>query len=175
MLLVVASTSVGPGVHAASATTIDPNDPGSGIVFNQIAGAGDTRALTTVFTLTQKADLSVSLFGASGSNSSYGFTLSLGPVETAPPLLTVILSSAFPQGTASGLPANTVFTFVLFLQNNDFLHQASVNLHAKFQAIGPAPATTPIPPALLLFMTAVGGLGLAGWRRKTAALPGSTG
>jgi hypothetical protein len=31
-------------------------------------------------------------------------------------------------------------------------------------------ATTPVPPALLLFLTGIGGLGFAGWRRKQAAL-----
>jgi hypothetical protein len=82
----------------------------------------------------------------------------------------VNLSGTVPQGGYSGLAANTVYTLVLFLKNFDTLHEASVDLHARFSAIGPAPATTPIPPALLLFMTAIGGLGLAGWRRKAAAV-----
>jgi len=31
-------------------------------------------------------------------------------------------------------------------------------------------ATTPLPPALLMFMTALGGLGFAGWRRRRQAI-----
>ena len=37
------------------------------------------------------------------------------------------------------------------------------------QVVASVPATTPIPPALPLFVSALGGLGFLGWRRRKAA------
>ena len=65
----------------------------------------------------------------------------------------------------SGPEAAPLFSLGTFLVPTDF--NTNSNIHAVLTVS--AIATTPIPAALPLFASALGGLGFVGWRRKRAA------
>jgi hypothetical protein len=73
------------------------------------------------------------------------------------------------RGLAGGTP-----TFSLFEFANDSLDFYSTRTGTvDVKRLTPPIATTPIPPALPLFASALGGLGFFGWRRRAAAPSGA--
>jgi hypothetical protein len=59
----------------------------------------------------------------------------------------------------------------LALNTSAFYFQMGDNWNTGVRALTfQTAAATPVPPALLLFLTGLGGLGFAGWRRKQATL-----
>jgi hypothetical protein len=65
------------------------------------------------------------------------------------------------SGTTGALVTLAVNTTTLYFQMGDDYNTGVTSLD-----FATSTATTPVPPALLLLLTAIGGVGLAGWRKK---------
>jgi hypothetical protein len=63
------------------------------------------------------------------------------------------------SGTTGTLVSLAVNTTTLYFQMGDDYNTGITSLDFA------TAAATPVPPALLLFLTAIGGVGLAGWRK----------
>ena len=142
-LLAAAFVAFGVGLHQASASTINvnPNPNDHFNVGNAFPGAGAFDD-PYVFTLSHNATASDSIFTANIT----GFTLQL--LDAGNNVVSL----------ASQLFAGVQYT----------LHISGTSLAGGIYAGKVNFAQTPVPPALLLFATALIGLGAAGYRRRSS-------
>lgn len=144
LLFVLALIGVGLGTRAASASTIlvDPN-PTDSFHVGGFALANTTSDDVYTFTLSHAAVFSTSItLSATAAGGWYSL------LDNGVPQLTTLLA------------ANTIYVLHLFLTAGagDAFYGGTVN----FTAV----ATTPLPPAILMFFTAVVGLAGLAWRRR---------
>jgi hypothetical protein len=142
-------------------------------------------------------EIDIAIQNAAGTNSGTTISLHLGS-DTGPTIGSWVLgtlpsfSTSGPSGittisgiTGTHLIAGDTYFLVAVAANDDFnawnLNDQGVNgtvaqngvafdnqTLGAFDVLGASTAATPLPAALPLFATGLGGLGLLGWRRKRA-------
>jgi hypothetical protein len=136
-------------------------------------------------TTVSSATGAVNMLGNIPPSSSYSFTLTdhaqvdgtfgaTGAVNTLNVALALVGSPAFITGSSGVLPApGTPFTFHIGdLGPGDYILSFTTDLATEVFFSGsltfsaPAVNPVPVPPAVLMLLTAIGGLGLLGWRRR---------
>jgi hypothetical protein len=171
MMLVAALLLIGAGYSQAKAVTIDPSKLGGDEYdFSTLKGVGPQ---TISFTLHTAADtLTVDLLGLGiGQVSAY----LCSSVSKCNPLLLVNNvktpdSHSFWQGTGLlSLASTAEFNYSGLLAGTYYLKLVGAPVFAGlvFGAITAELAATPIPASLLMFLTALGGLGFMAKRRKS--------
>jgi hypothetical protein len=142
-LLTAALVAFGAGQASASTINVDPNPTDHFNVGNSYPGGGAVND-SYQFTLSHAADLSDSIT----VNNISAFTLQLFDPSNAPVSL------------SSDLAANILYTLKI---TGTALAGGIYAGQVNFSAV-------PVPPALLLFATALVGLGAVGYRRRGSTL-----
>jgi hypothetical protein len=161
MMLAAVLLMVGAAFVPAKAATIvlDPT-PADDATFSAFKGAGTT---TIKFTLTQAADVTINLLG-----------IGLGQVSMS--LCTTSASCGTPVATDPSNPPSLASLFILSTAEFSYANLSAttyyLNIIGSPAFVGfvlgniSAVAATPIPASLVMFLTALGGLGFVAKRRR---------
>jgi hypothetical protein len=165
------------GDSVSGTLTIDPLNEGPGTVLGPLAFFSQTSAAFT-FHVSHPANLTFSdsgggavLTNALPLNGAIAFSLT--GADSGLLLDFQSVSARGPLLSLSGLP-NSPSALVAWLGSGPFSASGSFNL-TGLGSVGfdiALTSTTPIPPALPLFVSALGGLGFMTWRRRAAKRPG---
>jgi hypothetical protein len=159
--------SAGLGVCSTATTCAGTNDDNVGRLGDALNGLPETLRLT--FTTQVKV---TDLFFKNEDHGAFVGSLKINGLTFTTSATGELTAAVL---TAAGLASGSIFDFLSFGGNDDRLHKDFYLSTITVESCGPTgagctpPPGTPLPGALPLFVTGLGGLGLLGWRKRKKA------
>jgi hypothetical protein len=163
MLIAVGVVAIALGQKPAAATTVDLHELSAGSsssIGNSFSSTTSLKSFSDeyLFTLQTASDVTLSLVTG-------GTQILLNIVALSSDDGTTLQSYT---PTVQTVGTAVIYSFAGLLTGKQYFLDLGGKYNGAFNQYGGQinVAATPIPPALLLFVTAIGGLGLVGYRRK---------